>query len=74
MISLILLSALITVGCVTNKTDITLPPKPQREVMPEITSVKDFAEVINYYEHLIQKWEQWGFTVEQMTENTTTAP
>jgi hypothetical protein len=28
--------------------------------MPNVTSVKDVAELINYYEHLVQEWEKWG--------------
>lgn len=28
--------------------------------MPEVTSVKDMANLVNYYEHLVQLWEQWG--------------
>ena len=63
----ILLLLLITAGCVTTKkTDLVLPPKPQREIMPEIKTTKDFANVINYYEHLVQEWEKWGDDVEKM--------
>jgi len=28
-----------------------------------IETTKDFAKVINYYEHLVQKWESWGDSV-----------
>ena len=28
--------------------------------MPEVTSMKDVANLVNYYEHLLEKWEQWG--------------
>lgn len=28
--------------------------------MPEVTSVKDMANLVNYYEHLVQEWEQWS--------------
>ena len=34
--------------------------------MPE--SVKDYAQIINYYEHLVQEWEQWYECVEEMLE------
>ena len=62
-----LLSALIITGCVTTKkTEIVLPPMPQRESVPEVTSTKDFARLVNYYEHLVQEWEQWGSVVEEI--------
>ena len=64
--SSILLLPLITAGCATTKADLILPPKPQREEMPEIKSTKDFANVINYYEHLVQEWEQWGCSVDEI--------
>lgn len=35
--------------------------------MPE--SVKDYAQILNYYEHLVQEWEQWSNTVSLMVEN-----
>jgi hypothetical protein len=48
------------VGCVSKpKAEIVLPPKPQREIMPEVKSMKDVAELVNYYEHLVQEWEVW---------------
>jgi hypothetical protein len=28
--------------------------------------MQDLAELLNYYEHLVQQWEQWGTTVENM--------
>ena len=65
-ILLILFSLLITTGCVTTKkekTKIVLPPVPEREEMPMIETTKDIAKVINYYEHLVQKWESWGDSV-----------
>lgn len=34
--------------------------------MPE--SVKDYAQILNYYEHLVQEWEQWGDAVSKMVE------
>lgn len=58
---------LIMAGCKsTAKNEITLPPKPTRSVMPEINSLKDLANVINYYEHLVEQWEEWGDTVTLM--------
>ena len=56
-----LLLLLTTLGCRSLPSkDIVLPPKPQRETMPDVTSVKDVAELVNYYEHLVQEWEKWG--------------
>ena len=58
---LILLLLQITVGCKTvPKSKTILPPMPQREIMPKVTSTKDFAKLVNYYEHLVQEWENWG--------------
>ena len=56
---LLLLSIIPGCRSLPNK-EIVLPPKPQREEMPNVTSVKDVAELINYYEHLVQEWEKWG--------------
>ena len=54
-------------GCRTTKTnEIKLPPKPQRQELhiPEKVTLKDCAEIINYYEHLVQEWEEWGDAVD----------
>ena len=55
-------------GCRTTKQNNknTLPPKPERQllVVPEKVTLKECAEIINYYEHLVQEWEEWGDTVE----------
>jgi len=39
-----------------------LPPFPNREiiVIPDNPTTKDYAKIINYYEHLVQEWEEWG--------------
>lgn len=39
-----------------------LPPFPNREiiVISDNPTTKDYAEIINYYEHLVQEWEEWG--------------
>jgi len=71
LISLILLSALTITGCVSKpKKEIVLPPKPQREVMPPVTSLKDVGELINYYEHLVQEWEIWSEKATTAIENS----
>ena len=64
------LSALTMIGCVTKpKAEIILPPKPERVEMPEPTDLKDLANLLNYYEHLVQDWEAWGDTATRMIEN-----
>lgn len=54
----------ITVSCKTLSNDkVVLPPMPEREELPEIKTTQDLADIINYYEHLVQKWESWGENV-----------
>lgn len=51
-------------GCVTTShKQIVLPPKPEREELPQVQTLKDIAGVITYYEHLVEEWEVWGDTV-----------
>ena len=53
-------------GCKTTKVEkeITLPPKPQRQELKAPQDLKDVAELLNYYEHLVEEWEEWGSTVD----------
>ena len=62
---LILLLLLTITGCrTTPKSKKTvLPPKPSRQEIKAPESLKDYALIINYYEHLVQEWELWGETV-----------
>lgn len=55
-------------GCVTNRR-IELPPEPERKEIETPRNYKEAAQVINYYEHLVQEWEEWGDTVSLMVEN-----
>ena len=57
-------------GCRTTKVEkeIILPPKPQREEKEAPKDLKEIAELLNYYEHLVQQWEEWGDTVTILTE------
>ena len=48
------------------KTEIVLPPQPQRREMPEVKTMADVATVLNYYEHLVQEWESWGDKAEKL--------
>lgn len=45
-----------------------LPPSPQRKemILRENPSIKDYAEIINYYEHLVREWEAWGKNVKEI--------
>lgn len=45
-----------------------LPPKPQREELAEPESLSDIADILNYYEHLVQEWEAWGEAAEALYE------
>lgn len=56
----------------TNDTahEVILPPRPEREELPEIKTVADCAEALNYYEHLVQSWELWGNTVIDIVEKS----
>ena len=54
----------ITTGCRTTKQSKSeLPPKPERQEIQAPQTLKDCAEIINYYEHLVEEWEQWGVVV-----------
>ena len=60
---LVILFLGITTGCQTTKQKNELPPKPERQEIQAPQSLKDCAEIINYYEHLVEEWEQWGVVV-----------
>lgn len=45
-----------------------LPPKPQRQEIAEPQTLQDIAAILNYYEHLVEEWEQWGETAEALYE------
>lgn len=53
-------------GCRTTKEieKIELPPKPLREEMEAPKDLKGVTELLNYYEHLVELWENWGECVE----------
>lgn len=66
MILSTLLSVLIISCATTTKAEIILPPKPQRKMQNNATSVKEMAELVVYYDSLIQEWELWGNDVESI--------
>ncbi len=63
--SAVLLS-LIMAGCATlpKADDVALPPMPERTEQKELETAKDWAELLVYYEFLVQEWEAWGKTVQ----------
>ena len=56
----------ITTGCQTTKQKNDLPPKPERQEIQAPQTLKDCAEIINYYEHLVEEWEQWSVVVSDL--------
>ena len=65
-----ILLPLTILGCRTTKVEkeITLPPKPQRQELKAPQDLKDVAELLNYYEHLVEEWEVWGDSVSKLIE------
>lgn len=61
---------LTTSGCVSKPVQEKpkLPPKPQREALAEPKDMADIAYILNYYEHLVEEWEEWGETAEALYE------
>lgn len=52
-------------GCqTTKKANIVLPNRPEREVLPNVSTTKDMAETIISYEYLLREWEVWADDVE----------
>jgi len=37
---------------------------PERTEQKELETAKDWAELLVYYEFLVQEWEAWGKTVQ----------
>lgn len=61
---------LITAGCASKpvKEKPALPPKPERIELAEPETLQDIAYILNYYEHLVEEWEEWGETAEALYE------
>jgi hypothetical protein len=69
-LSMLLLALTIT-GCATKPAEepaMVLPPKPQRSEQNIPETLRDYALLLSYYEHLVQEWEAWGETVTDMVE------
>lgn len=52
------------------KVQYILPPFPEREeiILPDNPVLSDYAEIILYYDTLVQKWEVWGKTVKKILD------
>ena len=60
---------LATTGCVTAEKDVTaLPPMPERRILEPPESIRDYAEIIIYYDGLVREWELWGATVSSIIQ------
>lgn len=57
-------------GCVSKpaKEKPRLPPKPERIEIAEPQTMQDIAYILNYYEHLVEEWEEWGAAAERLYE------
>jgi len=55
-------------SCITTSHNLELPPKPERKELEAPHDLKDCVQIINYYEHLVQEWELWGDTVEELNK------
>ena len=66
---------LTTTACVTKpKAEIVLPPEPERTEQKDPETMKDLADLINYYEHLVQEWENWGESVKKIVNEGQAEP
>ena len=63
-----ILLPLIIQGCKTTKVEneIELPPKPERVEQKAPETLSDLADLLNYYEHLVQDWENWADRAEKL--------
>ncbi len=67
---LLLLTLTIT-GCKTVEyiyPDYELPVEPQREILQQPETLQDLALIINYYDSLVSKWEQWAISVKDIID------
>ena len=68
---------LITSACASKtkpQKQIILPPEPQREEQKDPETIQDLADLINYYEHLVQDWENWGERVQNIVKEGQAEP
>lgn len=59
--------SLTTAGCATlPRAETALPPMPERSEIKAPETAKDWAELLVYYEFLVQEWELWGRTAQEL--------
>ena len=60
---------LLMTSCVsTTKSEIILPNKPERAELPNAKDIKDLVYIISEYESLVEQWEAWAQTVEEIIQ------
>jgi len=58
-------------GCKTIEyiyPDYELPVEPARELLQQPETLQDLALIINYYDSLVLKWEQWAISVKDIID------
>lgn len=45
---------------------IELPAEPQRKELSAPTTQKEYAQIIAYYDELVQEWELWAKTTKEI--------
>lgn len=45
---------------------IELPIEPQRKELIPPTTLKEYAQIIAYYDELVQEWELWAKTTKEI--------
>lgn len=43
-----------------------LPPEPQRKTLSSPSSIREYAEIIAYYDELVCEWELWAETAKEI--------
>ena len=66
---LVPLLTLTITSCASKPQPVELPPKPQRQEQRTPESIRDYANLIVYYESLVQEWEAWGELASEIVEN-----
>ncbi len=69
LLSLLPLLTLTITSCASKPAPVELPPKPQRQEQRTPESIRDYANLIVYYESLVQEWEAWGELASEIIEN-----
>jgi len=64
--ALLMLTILSCKSTKQTEKEIVLPPKPVRRELKPVENTKDLALTLVYYEALVQEWELWGETVEDI--------